>query len=405
MRGDPGTLYDAHAARLYAYCWSLVGDDAAAAVTDTFAATVQHPPRGDSVLWLYALARSACIERGALDRGFVLSGDASGNDPLLRAAGTLRADHREVLLLEAGEWLEIPDIARVVGIAPDTARQLLNVARVRFERAVLDGLMRGAGSQSSAGSQSMDIIAAFEKGTLPQLLARRVPDQPPAWLRDHTLAAFEGELTGPLPGIVTTNPVVVIGSGNTSKGGPRRKAKSITAVAGIAASAAAAAGLLVSWPVAKGGGASSLLPTGGSGTTESTSDRPATQPNQTTTDRPGTTGKDGGTVTPGQGSAPLPSTGDGGGTPTTQPVPTRPGTTPAPEKGKPSPPEKSPSPPEETPTVPPQESPSEPPTTPPTEDPGTQDPTPTEPTENPPAPPTGEPSPSPSSNPVPTPQG
>ncbi|KAB2339072.1 RNA polymerase sigma factor [Actinomadura rudentiformis] len=401
MRGDPGSLYDAHAARLYAYCWSLVGDDAAAAVTDTFAATVQHPPRGDSVLWLYALARSACVERGALDRGFVLT--ASGDDPLLRAAGTLRADHREVLLLEAGEWLEIPDIARVVGIAPDTARQLLNVARARLERAVLDLLMRGT------GSQSLDLIAAFEKGTLPQLLAHRAPDQPPAWLREHTLAAFEGELTGPLPGIVTTNPVVVIGSGTEAKGRPRRKVKSITAVAGIAASAAAAAGLLVSWPAAKGGGASSLLPSGGSGTTESTSDRPATSPNQTYTDKPardGDTGKDGGTGTPGQGSAPLPSTG--GGIPTTQPVPTKPGTTPPPEKGKPSPPEESPSPPEETPAVPPEESPSEPPATPPAEDPGTTEPTPTEPaptepTENPPAPPSDDPSPSPSSNPAPTP--
>src|SRR5947208_3461227 len=60
MRGEPEALYDAHAARLYAYCWSLVGDQAAAAVADAFASTVQHPPRGDSVLWMYALARHAC---------------------------------------------------------------------------------------------------------------------------------------------------------------------------------------------------------------------------------------------------------------------------------------------------------------------------------------------------------
>ncbi|MFG1999121.1 hypothetical protein ACGFNU_08235 [Spirillospora sp. NPDC048911] len=403
MRGDPGTLYDAHAARLYAYCWSLVGDDAAAAVTDTFAATVQHPPRGDGVLWMYALARSTCVERGALDRGFALASAASAADPVLRAAGSLRADHREMLLLHDGEWLEIDDIARVLGIAPDTARQLLNVARQRFERAVLDVLMR------ETGPQSLEIIAAFEKGTLPRLLARRAPDQPPAWLREHVLTAFEGELTGPLPGIATSNPVVVIGSEAASKGRTRRRAKSITAITGVAASAAAAAGLLVSWPAA-GDGASSLVPTEGSGNTDSTSSLPATHPNQTGTSSPSSTGTPrdtGGGVSgaPDQGAAPLPSAGGGGGTPS-QPVPTsEPGTTPPPDEGKPKPPEDSPSPPEATPTPPPEETPTEPaPTpTPPTEEPGTPDPAPTEPTDNPPTPPTQEPSPSPSNNPAPTP--
>src|SRR5687768_10089042 len=108
---DPERLYDAHADRLFAYCWSLVGDDAPGAVAETFAVAMRHPPRGDAVLWLYALARDVCLRRGALDRAF---GRRQDPDPLLRAAALLRTDHREVLLLTAGEWLDVPDTARML---------------------------------------------------------------------------------------------------------------------------------------------------------------------------------------------------------------------------------------------------------------------------------------------------
>ncbi|HEX2313357.1 MAG TPA: sigma factor, partial [Thermomonospora sp.] len=110
MPGTPEALYDAHAVRLHTYCWSLVGDGADDAVRDTYVAAVQHPPRGDAVLWLYALARSACLDRGALDRAFAPMA-ARHPDPMLRAAAGLRADHREVLVLSGGEWLDVPDIA------------------------------------------------------------------------------------------------------------------------------------------------------------------------------------------------------------------------------------------------------------------------------------------------------
>ncbi|RFU39135.1 hypothetical protein DZF91_24010, partial [Actinomadura logoneensis] len=90
MRGDPGSLYDAHAARLYAHGWSLLGDDAAAAVRDAFVAAVRHPPRGDVVLWMYGLSRTAATSRGAFERPWHVASGASGAsgtaDPLLRAA-------------------------------------------------------------------------------------------------------------------------------------------------------------------------------------------------------------------------------------------------------------------------------------------------------------------------------
>src|SRR5262245_6428506 len=137
--GAPETLYDAHAPRLYAYCWSLVGDETPEALKNTFTAAVRlGRPRGDEVLWLYALARAACLRRGALER---VHSDAYDPDPLRRAAAALRAEQREVLLLSAGVWLKAPDIARLLGLAPDTVRQLIQSARTRLERAVLDTLI------------------------------------------------------------------------------------------------------------------------------------------------------------------------------------------------------------------------------------------------------------------------
>ncbi|HEU5029333.1 MAG TPA: hypothetical protein VFV01_30795 [Spirillospora sp.] len=415
MRGDLGSLYDAHAARLYAYCWSLVGDQlAAAAVGDTFAAAVHQPPRGDSVLWLYSLSRSACAERGAF--GTMPGGlPFADPDPLVRAAGSLRADHREVLLLWAGEWLETRDIARVLGLAPDTVVQLLNAARSRLERAVLDTLMRG-----SAGPQ-LELIAAFEKGRLPQLLAKRAPAQAPGWLRDQVLAACEAEADRPLPSVAAPSPLVVIGDDGRK---PRERrgvwSKGLGAVAGVAASAAAVIGLLASWPTAKGGGAASLVPTAGSGRTDPAS---AKTTKVTDTPPPGLTGSERATgdradpsknpVTSAFDGQPTPAGGAPGqrtapgspatpGTPADSPVGSSPSNGDEPGSGTPSKPgDSSPTTPPDsgTPTTPP-DSGSPDPTTPP--DDGSTDPTtPPDTPSDPPA--TGTPGPSPTSNPTPEP--
>ncbi|TDD65844.1 hypothetical protein, partial [Actinomadura rubrisoli] len=358
MRGDPGSLYDAHAARLYAYCWSLVGDEeAAAAVGDTFAAAVHQPPRGDSVLWLYSLSRAACAERGAFTgRG---GPPFAGPDPLLRAAGGLRSDHREVLLLWAGEWLEPPDIARVLGIAPDTVVQLLNAARSRLERAVLGTLMRGA------DGPQLDLIAAFEKGRLPQLLAKRAPARAPGWLRDQVLAACEEEAARPLPGVIAPSPLVVIGDGRTAQGRPRRGrpggiSKGVGAVAGLAASAAAVVGLLASWPSAKGGGAASLMPTAGNGRTDSASAGAAGHqsppPGLTGSERATADPKAGAPVTGAYGDPSRPAAGTPGGTSPGSPAKTSPGERPRGDdpSGTPSKPG-DPSAPPSKPTTPPDE--------------------------------------------------
>ncbi|CNE81747.1 Uncharacterised protein [Mycobacterium tuberculosis] len=412
MRGDLGSLYDAHADRLYAYCWSLVGDQlAAAAVGDTFSAAVHQPPRGDSVLWLYSLSRTACAERGAFTgelavRGGMLFADP---DPLLRAAAGLRSDHREVLLLWAGGWLEPHDIARVLGIAPDTVMQLLAAARTRLERAVLDLLMRG-----TAGPQP-DLISAFEKGRLPRLLARRAPAHAPGWLRDRVLAACGEEATRPLPSVAAPSPLVVIGSERAER--PKRGlSKGLGAAAGVAASAAAVIGLLVSWPAAKGGGGASMVPSASEGQTHPASARTTGVPSSPL---PGLTGSErsaggspsasGNPVTSAYDDPPRQAGGTPGGTAPAAPA-TSPGGTPSPDdkpvSDTPSRPEPPSTPPEEPSTTPPATTPpatgpatppddgSTPPATPPTDPPST-----------PPADDSGTASPSPTANPAPEPEG
>ncbi|MEO3824994.1 hypothetical protein [Actinomadura sp. B10D3] len=412
MRGDLDSLYDAHADRLYAYCWSLVGDrHAAAAVGATFSAAVHQPPRGDSVLWLYSLARTTCAERGAFTGelgGPTVDGRGgplfAGSDPLLRAAAALRADHREVLLLWAGEWLETHDIARVLGVAPDTVAQLLNAARTRLERSVLDILMRGT------AQPRLDLITAFEKGRLPRLLAGTAPSRAPGWLRAQVLAACEAEATRPLPSVSAPSPLVVIGpraEDRPKRGLSAGVSKGFGAAAGFAASAAAVIGLLVSWPAAKGGGASSLVPTAGNGQTQPASTQTHGVPHDPLPGLPGSGTPESGPKNPVAGAheSPPQQTGGtpGGGTAAAPPAaPPSSAREKPPASATPSKPQPPATPPEETPTTPP-DSPSEP-TTPP--DDGSTGPTTPPPSGTPTDPPPGDPgtpSPSPTSNPTPQP--
>ncbi|MBC6470775.1 RNA polymerase sigma factor [Actinomadura alba] len=286
-------LYDAHAPRLYAYCWSLVGDDASEALKDTFAAVGRlGEPRGGELLWLYALARTACLRRGGLDPAF---GRAHDPDPLRRAAGRLRTVHREVLVLSAGDRLDAPDIARLLGVATDTVRQLIQTAGAQLERAVLDALMH-----EPMSARHDDVIAAFEKGRLPELLARRAPAQPPALLRAEVLP-FAGPPvtpsrplpdtppgTAPLPAVSPQMPLVVIGTRTTATTGysAGRRTRRIAQTAGLAAAAAAAAGLFAAWPSSGGDSPSdqtAMAPStnGYSASLASTPDYPGADPGNT----------------------------------------------------------------------------------------------------------------------------
>ncbi|MEU8802378.1 hypothetical protein [Spirillospora sp. NPDC048819] len=286
MHGDLETLYDAHAHRLYAHCWSLLGDRGAAdALRETLTRAVRQPPRGETVLWLHHLAHTVCAEQGAFGRQGRPVFAQAAIDPLLDGIGSLSAGHREVLLLSAGKWLEVRDIAGVLRISPDSVHELLHQARTALERFVLDVLIRGTADPA----KHMDVISAFEKGRLPHLLARRAPTWAPAPLRDRVLAAADRERDefGPASAeaAAADGPLVVIDSGPESaasarKRPSRRKAvlKGVGGVTGVAATVAA--GLMMTWP-SPGGGTMGAL-----GPHESTT-RPGPVPTSGVTEEPG----------------------------------------------------------------------------------------------------------------------
>ncbi|MEO5873637.1 MAG: hypothetical protein ABIS86_23315 [Streptosporangiaceae bacterium] len=173
-------MYDAHAARLYSYCWSLVGGDAAHALREAFATAAKQGVTDP--LKLYELARRSCVRRGALDP---VVGPSPGADPLLRAAARLRPDHREVLALSVE--FEPEEIGRLLGLAPDTVQKMIFAARARLERSVLDACWPGP-----VPSRFEDVLAAFEQRQLVQLLSSRSGPPPPD-LRQTAVAAWAAE--------------------------------------------------------------------------------------------------------------------------------------------------------------------------------------------------------------------
>lgn len=246
-------LYDEHAGRLHAYCWSLIGEDAPGAVRDAFvSAARQGGPRGpiadrETELWLYGLARSACLRRETTYA-------VRSADPLDRAAAALRPDQREVLTLSVGGRLESPEIAALLGVAADTLAQLRQTGRTRLERGVLDALLHGP---VSTGQEQL--LTAFEKGTLDVLFAARMPAEPPADLRDVVLISCAAETAQPPAGprvVITTPEQPAERSGRTrpvrtalaheKTATPLRRARRaarVTGTVGVAAGVAAAAGL------------------------------------------------------------------------------------------------------------------------------------------------------------------
>ena len=346
-----GVLYDQHAERLYAYCHIMVGDEAADAVRDAFIAAARHPgtaPDDEALpVWLYALARAECVRRGALVRKPSMPPSA---DPLRRVLARLRPEHREALALSTS--LEPKEIARVVGVAADTAEMLVRVSQRRLEQAAASVL--GA---RVAPDEAM--LAALSGGELHELVMRGYA--PPPRQRERVLfscAAAERAADGallfdqdgmpiPLDGLFgtaeePTHPFAKVAdiaeeptgpmrrldteasaSSASSVFEPRRRSRDggvhggharprkepflsrkrdgLVEVAGLAACVAAATGVLALWPSPQGDtGASNM--DGSSlflhrGASASRSARPA-PPLSTGTPPPGTTSKPGTSPTP-----------------------------------------------------------------------------------------------------------
>jgi DNA-directed RNA polymerase specialized sigma24 family protein len=231
-------LYDTQAKRLHAYCWSLVGDQAAAAVRDVFTAaahpymtgrTARRDP-GPDLLWLYRQARAECLRRGPVTV-------IPGRDPLLRAAARLRADQREVLVLAAD--LPPAGIAQVLGVTSAKAIQSFTDARARLEQAVLKVLLA-----DPATATHEDVIAAFERGALGSLLARRAPAPPPG-LRASVIGTVTRHRDAPLVVISpAAKPAAADGDAPKGRTGGRHARVAAPVIGAAAACAAAVVGAL-----------------------------------------------------------------------------------------------------------------------------------------------------------------
>ncbi|MCW2861588.1 MAG: polymerase, sigma-24 subunit, subfamily [Actinoallomurus sp.] len=290
-----GVLYDEHSERLYAYCHIMVGDEAADAVRDAFIAVARHPgtaPHDDAALpvWLHALARAECVRRGALVRKIVATPSA---DPLRRVLARLRPEHREVLALSA--TLEPAEIARVVGVARDTAEMLVQVSRRRLEEAVVSALGALPDETVLAALTSGDLHTLVMRGYEPPprqrervlfscVAAERAPDGALLFDQDgmpiplDALFSAADDPTHPFRQVGLEEPLTaplrqIDASAAESGGGPRtvrisharpkkqpfltRRRDGLFEVAGLAACVAAATGVLALWPSPHPNGAAS----------------------------------------------------------------------------------------------------------------------------------------------------
>lgn len=230
-------LYDEYAGLLHAYCWSMAGEDASATLRDAFVAAARrggprHPvPSHETELWLYGLARTAGLRRMATARFPTVS-------PLARAAATLRPDQREVLALSGR--LEVADVARLVGVAPDTVRQLVQTGRTRLQRSVLDVLLHGP-----VGYRDEDLVTAFEKGALDTYYAASLPADPGARIRESVLASCAAETAATLQIVIAPPDAGSSPSDPIDLASHRKRSRTarVAAAAGIAVGVAAAAGV------------------------------------------------------------------------------------------------------------------------------------------------------------------
>ena len=195
--GDPAGLegaYRRYADRLHAYSRSLVGDREAAAdvVHDTFLIAAERigqlrePDRLGA--WLYAIARSECLQRLRQRRRTVTWADppelaADATDPgravqtaqiraLVRAATAgLNSGDREVIELAVRHDLSPAAISTVLGVSANHAHARVSRAREQLEGALGALLV----ARSGAGRcEALDALLLGWDGTLTPLLRKRI---------------------------------------------------------------------------------------------------------------------------------------------------------------------------------------------------------------------------------------
>jgi RNA polymerase sigma factor (sigma-70 family) len=182
--GDPDGLaaaYDRHAAGLYGYCRSLLGEpaDAADAVQDTFiiAAARLGDLRSPDRLrpWLYAIARNECqcrLRAGAwpaqvdatgelaaapvaIDGTVVDSSQGELRYLVLDAIGRLSPEDREVAELSRRHGVEGADLAAVLGVPVSQAHALAAKTVEELDRSLGTLLVAGTGRGQCAGLDAL----------------------------------------------------------------------------------------------------------------------------------------------------------------------------------------------------------------------------------------------------------
>ncbi|TYK51129.1 sigma-70 family RNA polymerase sigma factor [Actinomadura decatromicini] len=147
--GAPAAVYDAHADRLYAYCWfQLRSRDAAQdalrdafIVAEAYIGELRDPDRFGP--WLYAIARLECARRpSSTDQApdvSVASHDQDDVDQRImawQAVLALSPLSREILELRVRHQLSVPDLATVFGVPLADAQSALDLAHGELESAL-----------------------------------------------------------------------------------------------------------------------------------------------------------------------------------------------------------------------------------------------------------------------------
>lgn len=188
------TLYDAYAAQLYGFCWSLLRDKDSAAdvlqdlfvIVDARISQLRDPEKLRP--WLFAIARHECLrvlksrtrtmpldEAGDMvDESVDLVAEAHERE--LRklvwdAANGLNTGEREVLELNVRHGLEGQDLALALGVSVNHAHARLSRAREQMDRSLTALIL------ARTGTQDCDVLASMLgdwDGTLTPLLRKRI---------------------------------------------------------------------------------------------------------------------------------------------------------------------------------------------------------------------------------------
>ncbi|MUL42739.1 hypothetical protein FZ103_16440 [Streptomonospora sp. PA3] len=179
-----GRCYDRFGSQLYRYCWSLLGpggsgteaDRAAAAVHEAFSAAAESiDALGDDrefAAWLFALCRAAARRRGFAPRSpYAQLATADSEQAPVQLSLRLPPSYRELLELYLRHGLPTASIARILGLAPETAAELCRAAVLR----AAELLTRHALAPGRTGERGVrSVLGGLEPPGPPPALRERV---------------------------------------------------------------------------------------------------------------------------------------------------------------------------------------------------------------------------------------